>query len=180
LTYDILLHLCCAPDATVPWPSLIDEGYRVAGYFYSSNIHPFQEFKRRAGDVKTLSRALGRECIIGNYEPLRWLKAVREDLLSPEGGGRCERCFRAQLEATAREALSRGIRSISTTLSISPHKDVAVIERIGGEICRECGLEWIFRVWRKQGGFRLSVERSTKMGLYRQRYCGCIMSIRDE
>ncbi|HCP07369.1 MAG TPA: hypothetical protein DIT24_02810, partial [Synergistaceae bacterium] len=50
----------------------------------------------------------------------------------------------------------------------------------GGEICREWGLEWIFRVWRKQGGFRLSVERSTKMGLYRQRYCGCIMSIRDE
>jgi len=180
LTRDILLHLCCAPDATVPWQSLTEEGHRVAGYFYSSNIHPFSEFQRRSRDVETLARILGSDCIFGPYEPLRWLEAVRGCLLAPEGGQRCALCFRAQLEASAAAAGSLGIGSLSTTLTISPHKDVALIDRIGGEVCREYGLQWIFRVWRKRGGFQLSVERSTRLRFYRQRYCGCIMSIRDE
>ncbi|MFA5622493.1 MAG: epoxyqueuosine reductase QueH [Thermovirgaceae bacterium] len=180
MTHDILLHICCAPDATVPWQSLIEEGHRVVGFFYSSNIHPFSEFKRRARDVETLSRVLGSGCIFGPYEPPRWLEAVRDHLMAPEGGGRCALCFRAQLSAAAALAFSQGIGSLSTTLTISPHKDVAVIDRIGGEVCREYGLQWIFRVWRKKGGFQLSVKRSSRLRFYRQRYCGCIMSIRDE
>ncbi len=180
MSRDILLHVCCAPDATVPWQRLIEEGHKVTGFFYGSNIHPFSEFKRRAQDVETLSQALESDRVIGLYEPLRWLEAVRRHLLAPEGGERCLLCFRAQLAAAAGQAVSLGIGSLSTTLTISPHKDIGLIERVGAEVCREHGLDWVFRVWRKKGGFKLSVERSRRLGLYRQRYCGCVMSIRDE
>lgn len=180
MSSDILLHVCCAPDATIPWQRLIEEGHRVTGFFYGSNIHPYSEFRRRAQDVETLSRTLGSDRVIGSYEPLRWLEAVREHLLAPEGGERCPLCFRAQLTAAANRALSLGIGTLSTTLTISPHKDVALIERIGAEVCWEHCLDWVFRVWRKKSGFKLSVERSRRLGLYRQRYCGCVLSIRDE
>ncbi len=180
MTVDLLLHVCCAPDATVPWPALTEEGYHVAGYFYSSNIHPRNEFERRAWYVRALAGEMGGSCIIAPYEPAGWLRAVRDDILEPEGGARCTRCIREQILSTAREALARGIGSISTTLTISPHKNVSVIEKAGEEICRDLGLKWVFRVWRKHGGVRLSVERSSRMGFFRQNYCGCVMSIRNQ
>ncbi|MEA3508015.1 MAG: epoxyqueuosine reductase QueH, partial [Synergistota bacterium] len=42
-----MLHICCAPDATVPWPALLEEGWDVTGLFYGSNIHPREEYSRR-------------------------------------------------------------------------------------------------------------------------------------
>lgn len=180
MTCDLLLHVCCAPDATVPWPALSEEGYSVSGYFYSSNIHPRSEFEKRVRDVRGLAGVMGGKCIIAPYEPMNWLRAVRADILGPEGGARCTRCIREQLLATAGEAVARGIGSISTTLTISPHKDISVIDRVGRKICGDLGLQWVFRAWRKKGGFRLSVERSSRMGFYRQNYCGCVMSVRNE
>lgn len=177
---NILLHVCCAPDATVPWPALIDEGHNVVGYFYSSNIHPYSEFLKRADDVKMLAAELGRDCIVDVYDPSRWLDMVRVDLLAPEGGRRCIDCFRAQLEGGARAALRGGFDALSTTLSISPHKDVKAINEVGEDVCCRYDLKWIFRVWRKNGGFALSVRRSADRGLYRQRYCGCVFSIRQD
>ncbi|MDO9508003.1 MAG: epoxyqueuosine reductase QueH [Thermovirgaceae bacterium] len=180
MTYKILLHVCCAPDATVPWPILIDEGHNVAGYFYSSNIHPRSEFSRRADDVRALAKILAKDCIVDAYMPVEWLDKVRGVLLSPEGGPRCAACFRAQMEGAAKAAVSGGFDALSTTLSISPHKDVGVINAVGEQVCRGYGLKWFFRVWRKNGGFALSVQRSAEMGLYRQRYCGCVLSIRKD
>ena len=180
MTNNILLHVCCAPDATIPWPVLVHEGNRVTGYFYSSNIHPFREFRKRADAVRELASNLGGSCIVDGYRPLEWLESVRSCLLSPEGGGRCRLCFAAQLEAAAIAAVQGGFDSLSTTLSISPHKDIAVIDRVGGDICRSAGLKWLFRVWRRGGGFTLSVKKSRELGLYRQSYCGCVMSIKQE
>ena len=172
--------MCCAPDATIPWPALIEEGHVVSGYFYSSNIHPFEEFRKRSRDVRKLALHLGSECIIEEYWPLAWLEKVSSHLLSPEGGKRCELCFRQQLEGAARAAVQGGHDALCTTLTISPHKDVNLIDGIGRVVCEEWGLEWLPRIWRKNGGFPASVRKSREMGLYRQDYCGCVMSIRDE
>lgn len=177
---NILLHVCCAPDATVPWPALIDEGHKVTGYFYSSNIHPYSEFLKRAREVRSLAAELGRDCIVDAYDPTRWIDKVRSDLLAPEGGQRCISCFRAQLEGGAKVAVKGGFDALSTTLSISPHKNVDEINNVGEDICCRYGLKWVFRVWRRNGGFALSVKRSAELGLYRQRYCGCVLSIRQD
>lgn len=172
--------MCCAPDATVPWPALIDEGHSVTGYFYASNIHPRSECLKRADGVRLLAAELGEDYIVDEYVPLRWLDMVRADILAPEGGKRCARCFRAQLEGAAMAALNGGFDALSTTLSISPHKNVEIINAVGEAICDKYGLKWVFRIWRKNGGFTLSVRRSVELGLYRQRYCGCALSIRPD
>jgi len=180
LTLKVVLHVCCAPDATIPWPALMEEGHKVTGYFYSSNIHPFEEFRRRSEDVERLALHLGAEFLVDEYRPLNWLEKVSSHILSPEGGERCALCFREQLEGAARMAVERGFDALCTTLTISPHKDVGLVDVIGREVCDERGLEWLSRIWRKNGGFPASVRKSRQLGLYRQNYCGCVMSIRDE
>jgi predicted adenine nucleotide alpha hydrolase (AANH) superfamily ATPase len=174
----ILLHLCCAPDAAVPWPALAGEGFDVCGFFYGDNIHPEEEWLRRAEAVEKLAGIMGARFERGDYNPSRWLAEASAFKDEPEGGKRCALCFGLQLEAAADAAILGGFSCLCTTLTISPHKDPALINRIGSEVCAGVGIEWIPRVWRKGDGFKLSVGKSLEWGLYRQNYCGCAYSFR--
>ena len=175
----LLLHICCAPDATVPWPELLSEGYETVGYFYGGNIHPQEEYEKRAGAVTTLAEVTQAPAVLPAYEPEAWLDATRELAGEPERGRRCALCFRLQLAAAASYAAENGFTHLSTTLTISPHKDAALINKIGAEAAAAHGLVWLARVWRKQDGFKRSVAESSRLGLYRQNYCGCIYSLRS-
>jgi predicted adenine nucleotide alpha hydrolase (AANH) superfamily ATPase len=174
----LLLHVCCAPDATIPWPALVGEGFEVCGFFYGDNIHPQSEWLLRKEAVISLARILNARVETGEYDPRRWLEKVSHLKDRPEGGERCELCFELQLLASAEFAVRIGFRYLTTTLTISPHKDPELINGIGSRICADRGLEWAPKVWRKNDGFRLSVARSREFGLYRQNYCGCTYSIR--
>jgi predicted adenine nucleotide alpha hydrolase (AANH) superfamily ATPase len=178
MTRRAALHVCCAPDATVPWPVLREEGYDVAGFFYGNNIHPEGEWRARAEAVRKLAGSLDGECEIALYQADAWFALTRGYESAPEGGGRCVKCVRAQLAAAAEFAAKRGAGFLCTTLTISPHKNPAVINEIGESCASSRGLVWINRVWRKGGGFKLSAARSREMNLYRQNYCGCIYSAR--
>ncbi len=176
----ILLHICCAPDGSVPVPDLLAEGWSVTGFFYGSNIHPQDEYLRRLEAVRILAETFGVNCVIGHYDPEEWLSCVKGLENEPEGGRRCEKCFTLQLEACAREAVNLNCEYISTTLTISPHKNADLINSIGQSVAESHGLKWDNRVWRKKNGFLRSVNASKELGLYRQNYCGCTFSIRQK
>lgn len=172
-----LLHICCAPDAIIPWRVLVDEGLDVVGYFYGSNIHPADEYSKRREAVEKLASEIGGSVIFAPYEPEAWFERTRHLAEEPEGGKRCALCFALQLESALVEALRRRCDAMATSLTISPHKDPDMINALGRVLCRAAGIEWVSRTWRKRGGFALSVEESRRLGLYRQKYCGCIYSI---
>ena len=175
----LLLHICCAPDATVPAPDLMVEGWDVTGFFYGSNIQPEEEYRRRLGALHTLMEHAGISVVEAPYDPDLWTRHMMELglMCEPEGGRRCTECFRLQLEAAAEEAAKRGCTHLCTTLTISPHKDVERINRTGAEEAALRGLTWENRVWRKQNGFLRSIRLSKEWGLYRQNYCGCLPSM---
>ncbi len=174
----LLLHICCAPDATVPWPALSGEGYDAAGYFYGSNIHPEAEYQKRADAVRKLAAEEGARVFFERYEPTGWLEAVRGLEDEPERGRRCARCFEEQLYAAAAYAAENGYTHLCTTLTISPHKDADLINGTGRRAAARHGLVWVEKIWRKKDGFKRSVARSKELGLYRQNYCGCAFSAR--
>ncbi len=174
-TEGLLLHLCCAPDGTIPWPTLEEEPFTVTGYFYGGNIHPEEEYLLRLAAVRRLASE-HRRLVVEHYAPEEWFRLLAPFEAEPEGGERCRRCFRLQLENAAREALRRGCRVLCTTLTISPHKNPDEINRIGVAVAEQFGLRWLHRIWRKGNGFARSVEESRRLGLYRQGYCGCLYS----
>ncbi|GHV43917.1 hypothetical protein FACS1894204_00020 [Synergistales bacterium] len=174
----LLLHICCAPDATVPVRDLKAEGFDVVGLFYGSNIHPEDEYKRRADALARLSVCDGFDVVYLPYEPEVWLSSAYALKDEPERGRRCALCFELQLRAAASYAKTQAAAPLRfcTTLTISPHKDVKLISSIGREISARHGLIWEDRIWRKNGGFPRSVQISKELGLYRQNYCGCVYS----
>lgn len=175
----LLLHICCAPDATIPCPSLQSEGYEVAGFFYGSNIHPEEEYIRRAEAVAELGSAYDIITFMLEYDPESWDNAARAFSEEPEGGRRCALCFGIQLGAAAEYAENHGFEYLSTTLTISPHKDPVLINDIGRKAAEKHGLLWVEKIWRKNDGFKRSVAESKRLALYRQNYCGCFYSIRN-
>ena len=170
------MHICCAPDATVPVLRLRAKGFEPVGFFYDPNIHPQEEYKLRLAQARKLADIQQFELLEGPYEPDAWLAAAAPYKDEPEGGLRCRVCFGVVLDAAARKAAQLGIGAFTTTLLISPHKDVRVLEEAGRECGARYGVAFLPEAFRKQDGFRQSVHLSREYGLYRQNYCGCIYS----
>jgi len=173
------LHICCAPDATVPWEELARE-YEVSGYFYGSNIYPEKEYLRRRKAVEVLKKHREGKVFFEKWNPQEWIEKTRKYATEPERGRRCSLCFYLQLSRAAWMARKVGCSCLCTTLTISPHKNVLRIQAIGNHVATRYGLEWLSRVWRKEGGFQRSVAESRDLGLYRQNYCGCLYSMQNE
>ena len=92
----LLLHICCAPDATAVFERLNPE-YEVTGFFHNPNIYPQEEFKRRLSDVESVARQMKFPLVAPAYEPEAWCNLVQGLENEPEGGSRCGVCFRQTL-----------------------------------------------------------------------------------
>ena len=82
-------------------------------------------------------------------------------------------------EEVARTARCEKIPIAATTLTISPHKNARLINRIGSSTANKEGVEFLPADFKKKDGFKRSVELSLSFGLTRQDYCGCIYSLKE-
>ena len=174
---NVLLHVCCAPDASYGVPAM-QEHFRVTGYFFNPNIEPGEEYERRLLATRQLQELLPFALEVESGGEKEWEDAVRGLEEEPEKGRRCEACIRMRLRHTAEEAKRQGIPAFSTVLTVSPKKDAAMVNRIGREEGERAGVFFIEADMKKKDGFRKSVDISKKLGIYRQDYCGCRYSVR--
>lgn len=167
-----LLHICCAPCATQTIETLKDE-FDIEGYFYNPNIEPVDEYDARMNAMLKLNEYACIDLFFGDYDNCRWREFIKGYENEKEGGRRCELCIEFRLRKAAYFAAYRKIKYFTTTLSISPHKNFEFIKKTGLKIADEYGLIFIDTDFKQNNGFRKSVEFSKKIGLYRQKYCGC-------
>ena len=174
----LLIHICCAPDATVGFERLSSD-WDTSGLFSNSNIHPPEEYKKRLKALETLANEMGFTFAEDSYEPEVWLESIRGLEGEPEKGLRCEICIRERIRTTARMARDRQFDAFAAVLTVSPHKDAAMVNRLGIEAGEEFGVEYVPTDLKKQDGFKRSVKLSKQYGIYRQDYCGCEYSKRQ-
>lgn len=169
----ILLHICCAVCASACIEKLTEQGSQVSGFFYNPNIHPEPEYLKRLSDLESFSARINFPLFVAGYRPDEWFKLTEGLENEPEGGKRCEACFKIRLEQAWRFAKHKGFDGFTTTLTISPHKNSRMINRVGRKIAGPFFLE---RDFKKNNGFKRAMELSKKYKLYHQNYCGCIFS----
>jgi predicted adenine nucleotide alpha hydrolase (AANH) superfamily ATPase len=174
---NILLHVCCGVCAGSVSERLLSERHEVTGYFFNPNIHPAEEYEKRLQVAKTVAESIGFPLLRGEYKPDNWLKATAGLEREPENGKRCEVCYRLRLQETFRIMQQEGFDMFTTTLTVSPHKPALVVNRVGKEVG---GDKFLARDFKKKDGFKRSNEIAKKLGVYRQHYCGCIYSMREE
>jgi predicted adenine nucleotide alpha hydrolase (AANH) superfamily ATPase len=171
----LLLHICCAPCSTHVL-NLLTGRFDVTGYFYNPNIHPESEYRRRLTEAERHCRDKSISLLPSIYQPRDWFSLINGYEAAPEGGARCAVCFRARLEETARTAAAHQFDCFGTTLTLSPHKDAPLINRIGMEAGKRHHLRFHEADFKKGNGYGESCRLSRALGLYRQNYCGCVFS----
>ncbi len=173
----VLLHTCCAPCTTHCVEVLRELGHQPTLFFSNSNIYPEQEYTKRLKEVVKLAAIADVPMIVEEPDHDGWVNLVANGFESePEGGTRCSRCFKYVLQRTYDRMLEEKMDAFTTTLTVSPHKSSEVIETIGKNVSESAYLDINFK---KQDGFKRSLELSEQHELYRQSYCGCEHSMRD-
>lgn len=179
VTPRLLLHVCCAPCSSYCLEYLSDY-FDITVYYYNPNISPESEYRFRLSEEEryiSLRDFKNPVSITDSvYDPREFLDAVRGLEREPEGGKRCEKCFRLRLEASAKNAKELGMDCFTTTLTISPLKNAALLNEIGFELGEKYGVMWLPSDFKKREGYKRSIVLSREYDLYRQNYCGCAFS----
>ena len=193
----LLLQVCCAPCSSYCLEYL-REDFRITVLYYNPNISEQAEYEKRKAEELRLIDAYNRQVEEQNFEGMHssaraqkiqvmdcpyesevYEQAVRGLEDCREGGDRCSVCFALRLGKTAQLVAEGGFDCFTTTLTISPLKDAARLNRIGEEMGQKYGVPWLPSDFKKKNGYKRSIELSQQFGLYRQNYCGCRFSRRQ-
>lgn len=174
---NVLLHSCCAICSGYAIKHLRELGYEPISYFYNPNIYPSVEYDKRLEAHKRLCDALSCELVVEDYESDLYNEAMVGYENHAEGSERCTRCFELRLLKTVQKARELEISKYTTTISISPHKNFAVLKQVGESFSKYYDAEFLAIDFKKQDGFLQSNMIAKGLDLYRQNYCGCDVSM---
>ena len=170
----ILLHICCAPCAVHCVDAIKKDSYQLEGFFYNPNIHPTSEYNNRRLSCKKFAEEIGLKV---QFERDYQFEDFFRKITFHEDNSRCEPCWRLRLNKTAEYAKKNGFQGFTSSLFISPYQDHKKLRTIATEASDKYSIPFIYIDFRP--GFRESHKASKEMGLYHQKYCGCIYSERE-
>ena len=121
----LLMHICCAPCAIMPFEHLKNE-FDVTGFWFNHNIHPVTEYYSRQKSVKDFSKEVNLHLIKhGKYGLVDFVKkAVFADTK------RCFICYYDRLDAAAEYAKENDYKYFTTTLLYSKRQNHELIQEI--------------------------------------------------
>jgi predicted adenine nucleotide alpha hydrolase (AANH) superfamily ATPase len=169
----LLLHVCCGPCAIMPVIRLQEMGYAVTAWFMNPNIHPLTEYLLRREAAVQCAQELQIPILHADetWDITAWLRAVHGRDQAPQ---RCAYCCENRLEAAFMAAARLGFAHFSSSLLYSRYQPHDVIRRAGERLSSSPGPKFVYRDFRHD--WQEGIDRSKKMGIYRQKYCGCIYS----
>ena len=167
----LLMHTCCAPCSVYCIDSLRSENIEPTLFWYNPNIHPYIEYKTRRDCLKDYAKNVNVELIIKeDYGLDEFCKNVVNDI-----SNRCVNyCYLKRLGETVRFAKENGYDAFTTTLLVSPYQKHEELKIVCEALAKETGIEFLYRDFRV--GFREGQAKARELGLYMQKYCGCIFS----
>lgn len=170
----LLMHTCCAPCSVYCIDELRNENIEPTLYWYNPNIHPYTEYKLRRDTLKDYAESINVKAIFEEEYGLReFCKNVIGDLQN-----RCiNYCYKVRLEKTVKFAKENGYDAFTSTLFVSPYQNHEALKKICEELAKQYDIEFVYRDFRV--GFREGQTKARELGLYMQKYCGCVFSEED-
>lgn len=169
----IMLHICCAPCSIYPINILREDGFDIMGFFYRNNIHPFTECVKRQETLESYAEMIDLRVI---YQEGYDLNGFLQNIVFRESK-RCSYCYHERLKSTALIAKRGKFDYFTSTLLYSKFQKHDMVKSIGESVGSAVGIPFYYHDFRE--GWKLGVEESKRLELYRQKYCGCIYSEKE-
>ncbi len=167
----LLLHCCCAPCSSAVIEKL-KEYFDITYLYFNPNIFPENEYVLRREQFEKL----GVKVIDIGYEHDKFLDLVKGMENESEGGRRCNVCIAMRMDKAFEYAKSHNFDIVTTTLSISPHKNAEFINLTGENLEKKYKMKYLHADFKKENGFLRSTQIAKQVNMYRQNYCGCEFS----
>lgn len=169
----LLLHTCCAPCSVACVKQLREEGIEPVSFWYNPNIHPFTEYRARRNCLREYAKSIGLELVEEDeYGLEKFVKAVVGDIPN-----RCGYCYGLRLGQAAKYAADHGFDAFCTTLTVSPYQNTPLIFETGEKLAKAFGVA--FALYDFSPRYHEGQDEARALGLYMQKYCGCIFSEED-
>ena len=167
----LLLHTCCAPCSVYCIEKLRKDGIEPTLYWYNPNIHPYTEYKNRRDCLKEYAELINIKLILNDEYGLdNFCKSVSNNINT-----RCiNYCYPVRLRKTFEYAKQNGYDTVTTTLLYSIYQNHNFIKKYMEKLSKEYGIDFLYVDFRE--GFWKGHEKARELGLYMQKYCGCIFS----
>lgn len=179
----LLMHACCAPCSSACLERL-GNYFDISILYYNPNITDKDEYLKRVDEIKKFISSFKTKypikLIEGRYEPEEFFKIAKGLEDEPERGKRCFECYKLRLSETAKVASELNFDYFCTTLTLSPYKNAVWLNEIGEDLNSNYTSTYLYSDFKKRNGYKRSIELSKEFDLYRQDYCGCVYSLRDE
>ena len=166
----VLIHICCAPCAIMPVKQLKNSGMDLTGFFYKHNIHPYTECLKRMETLRSYAEENNLRVI---YQKGYDIEGFIQNVVFREAN-RCSYCYHDRLRSTALIARHGKFDYFTTTLLYSKFQNHDLIKSTGTALGRSTGVKFLYQDFRVH--WREGIQKSKRIGLYRQQYCGCIYS----
>ena len=181
----LLIHSCCAPCSTYVLEYLAQYA-DITIYFANSNIHPRIEYEYRSvvqqKFIADFNEKTGNNVkfLEAPYQPAEFIKQVEHLRDAPEGGERCHLCYKMRLDLAAIKAQELGFDYFASALTLSPKKNSQKINQLGFEIQEIFSVNYLPSDFKKNNGYKRSIELCKEYDVYRQCYCGCIFAAKTQ
>lgn len=167
----LLLHTCCAPCSVYCIKVLRANDIEPTLYWFNPNIHPYQEYKAR------------RDCL------REYAKTIKVNLLEDDAYGldefvcntydkiptRCQDyCYPKRLRQAFEFAKENDFDTVTTTLLYSIYQKHDYIKELMMNLSAEYDIDFYYHDFRE--GWNEGQEEARRIGLYMQKYCGCVFS----
>jgi predicted adenine nucleotide alpha hydrolase (AANH) superfamily ATPase len=153
-----------------PLKTLFSRGIEIKGLWLNPNIHPYTEYRMRLDSLQKLQKEWSLDIeFVDHYGLKEFIRAVVHN-----EENRCAFCYSMRLEKTAKAASMMGLDGFTTSLLVSPYQKFDMILNIGKEMGKRYSIPFYFEDFRP--GWKEGIRLSKELGLYRQKYCGCVYS----
>jgi len=182
----VLIHSCCAPCSTYVLEKLAKIA-EVTIFFYNPNIHPKEEYYRRqyaqiafikAFNLRTNSDV---KFIAERYQPKEFYAVTKDLIAEKEGiGARCAVCYELRMDEAVKKAKALNFAFFASALTLSPRKNSGKVNEIGFMLAEKYGIKYLPSDFKKQNGYKRSIELCKEYDVYRQCYCGCVFAANQQ
>ncbi|HIU06028.1 MAG TPA: epoxyqueuosine reductase QueH [Candidatus Onthoplasma faecigallinarum] len=171
----LLLHCCCAPCSSAVIEKIKDY-FDITYLYFNPNIYPLTEYQKRKEEFKKLDVSV----VDIGYNHDEFLDMVKNHEQDREGGDRCRICIAYRMDRAFKYAKENNFDLVTTTLSISPHKDAQFINVTGESLSQKYEIKYLHADFKKENGYLRSTLICKDKEIYRQNYCGCEFSANQE
>ena len=167
----LLLHTCCAPCSVYCIKVLRANDIEPTLYWFNPNIHPYQEYKARRDCLREYVKIVDVELMEDDMYGLDEFVCNTYDKIPT----RCQDyCYPKRLRQAFEFAKENDFDTITTTLLYSIYQKHDYIKELMMNLSAEYGIDFYYHDFRE--GWKEGQEEARRIGLYMQKYCGCVFS----